>query len=147
MIVDAEGSIVGRLASHVAKKALSGEEVIVVNAEKAIISGKKEMTISDERDKQDIRNLGNPRRGPFHQKRPDRYLRKTIRGMLPYKKTRGREAYSRVMVYMGVPKEEINRKYGLKVKDSDITGIDDSRKRVRDHMTLGEVCKAVGGRW
>ncbi|OYT54507.1 MAG: 50S ribosomal protein L13 [Candidatus Altiarchaeales archaeon ex4484_2] len=147
MIVDAEGSIVGRLASHVAKKALSGEEIIVVNAEKAIISGKKEMILSEERDKQDIRNLGNPRRGPFHQKRPDKYLRKTIRGMLPYKKTRGREAYKRVMVYMGVPKEEINKRYGLKVKDSDIIGLDGSKKRVRNQMTLGEVCKAVGGRW
>ncbi len=147
MIVDAEGSIVGRLASYVAKKALSGEEVIVVNAEKAIISGRKEMVLSQERGKQDIRNLGNPRRGPFHQKRPDRYLRKTIRGMLPYKKARGKEAYRRVMVYIGVPEEEIRRRHGLEVRDSDIIKLDGFRKRVRNQVALEDVCRSVGGRW
>jgi len=147
MIVNAEGSIVGRLASYVAKKALSGETVIVVNAEKAIISGKKETILNKERRRLNIRNLGNPRKGPFHQRRPDKYLRRVIRGMLPYKKPIGKSAYKRVMVYIGIPKDEIKRNHNIEVDDSDILELDDLKKNIRDYMTLGEVCNAIGGRW
>ncbi|OYT27768.1 MAG: 50S ribosomal protein L13 [Candidatus Altiarchaeales archaeon ex4484_96] len=147
MIIDARGCIVGRLASHVAKKSLAGEQVIVVNAEKAIISGRDKMILSEEKDKQDIRNLGNPLRGPFHHKRPDKYLRKAIRGMLPYKRYRGKKAYENVMVYVGLPKEEIKKRHGIEVKDSDLIELKDARKKVRNHLTLGEVCSAIGGRW
>jgi len=147
MIVNAEGSIVGRLASYVAKKALSGETVIVVNAEKAIISGKKETILNKERGRLNIRNLGNPRKGPFHQRRPDKYLRRVIRGMLPYKKPIGKSAYKRVMVYIGIPKDEIKRNHNIEVDDSDILELDDLKKNIRDYMTLGEICNAIGGRW
>ena len=41
MLLDAKNQILGRLASFVAKKALSGDTVIVLNAEKAVISGKE----------------------------------------------------------------------------------------------------------
>ena len=37
VVVNAENAVVGRLASYVAKVALNGEEVTIVNAEKAII--------------------------------------------------------------------------------------------------------------
>ncbi len=147
MIVNAEGNIVGRLASYVAKKALSGETVIVVNAEKAIISGKKETILNKERGRLNIRNLGNPRKGPFHQRRPDKYLRRVIRGMLPYKKPIGKSAYKRVMVYIGIPKDEIKRNHNIEVDDSDILELDDLKKNIRDYMTLGEICNAIGGRW
>ncbi len=147
MIVNAEGNIVGRLASYVAKKALSGETVIVVNAEKAIISGKKETILNKERGRLNIRNLGNPRKGPFHQRRPDKYLRRVIRGMLPYKKPIGKSAYKRVMVYIGIPKDEIKKNHNIEVDDSDIFELDDLKKNIGDYMTLGEICNAIGGRW
>ncbi|MEM3754809.1 MAG: uL13 family ribosomal protein, partial [Candidatus Bathyarchaeia archaeon] len=41
IIIDAKNSILGRLASYIAKKILQGNHVIVINVEKAIISGKK----------------------------------------------------------------------------------------------------------
>jgi len=147
MIINAEGNIVGRLATYAAKTALSGEAVVIVNAEKAVISGKKEMILSEAREKLDIRNIGNPIRGPFHQTRPDRYLRKAIRGMLPYKKTRGLEAYKRVMVYTGIPREEIKKNHDIEVKDSEIIELKELRKDVRRYVTLGEMCRSIGGRW
>jgi len=38
-VVDAEGMLLGRLASIVARRSLTGEEFAIVNAEKAVISG------------------------------------------------------------------------------------------------------------
>ena len=138
MIVDAEGSIVGRLASYVAKNALNGETVIVVNADKAIISGKQEMVLSEEQDKLDIRNLGNPRNGPFHQRRPDRYLRKSIRGMLPYKKPNGKAALDRVKVFLSVPEGyESDRLHRVEQAQNKLTG---------KFITLGSISKKLGAR-
>ena len=41
MIIDASDMILGRLATYVAKKALLGEKVDIVNCEKAVITGNK----------------------------------------------------------------------------------------------------------
>ena len=41
IIIDANHGIFGRLCSFAAKKALQGDEVIIVNCEKAIITGNK----------------------------------------------------------------------------------------------------------
>ena len=43
IVIDASGHILGRLSTNVAKRILNGEDVIVVNAEKAIIIGPKEL--------------------------------------------------------------------------------------------------------
>ena len=40
-VIDAENAILGRLASYVAKQVLKGEEIVIVNSEKAIITGNK----------------------------------------------------------------------------------------------------------
>ena len=37
-IIDASGAILGRLGTNVAKRLLSGEEISIVNTEKAIIT-------------------------------------------------------------------------------------------------------------
>ena len=42
LYIDASDTILGRLASYVAKRALEGEEVIIVNCEKCIVSGNRE---------------------------------------------------------------------------------------------------------
>ena len=41
-LINADGLILGRMASKVAKRLLNGEEVIIVNAEKSRALGKKE---------------------------------------------------------------------------------------------------------
>ncbi|MCD6325691.1 50S ribosomal protein L13 [Candidatus Bathyarchaeota archaeon] len=101
-VIDAEGLILGRMASQVAKRLLNGEKIIIVNAEKAIISGKR---LSILREKQEFLQVGHFRKGPLHPRRPDRIVKKAIRGMLPRKKPRGKDALKRLKVYIGVPKD------------------------------------------
>src|SRR5439155_19129349 len=48
-IVDATGHVVGRLASVLAKRLLNGEEIVVVNAEKAIVTGRKKVVFEEYR--------------------------------------------------------------------------------------------------
>jgi len=82
-IIDAKGLILGRLASNVAKRLLLGETVIILNAEKVAISGKRKQIVKEAKT---FLEVGHPRKGPFHPRRPDRIIRRTIRGMLPWKK-------------------------------------------------------------
>src|SRR3990172_3531481 len=100
VVVNAEGLILGRMASKVAKKLLNGEEVVIVNAEKIIISGKRKNKIAEAHL---FLEVGAPERGPFHYRRPDRILHKTVGGMLPLRQPKGKNAYKKLKVFMGVP--------------------------------------------
>jgi len=102
MIIDGTNLILGRLASIVAKRALLGDEIVIVNCDKVVITGTKDNVFEEYKVKT---NRGNPFKGPFFPKIPDRIVRRTIRSMLPYRKPRGREAYKRVMCYLGIPKK------------------------------------------
>jgi len=102
-VINGEGLILGRMASHVAKRLLDGENVIIVNAEKVMISG----TLRQIRDRYAYkRSLGGPRgKGPYFPRMPDQIVKRTVRGMVPFKKSRGKDAYKNLKVYIGVPKE------------------------------------------
>ena len=134
--VNAEGLIVGRMASKVAKRLLNGEEVTILNAEKAIFSGKKKAKIMEAHL---FLEVGAPVRGPFHYRRPDRFLRKTVRGMVPYKQPKGKAAYGRLKVFMGVP---------LEFKGKEMITFEEasSDKLKGPHFTLGELAKEIGWR-
>jgi large subunit ribosomal protein L13 len=101
-VVDARDCILGRVASQVAERALDGEQIAVVNAERAVITGREEQLTEKFLDR---RSHGSDR-GPEYPKRPDRIFKRSIRGMLPYKKPRGREALGNVRVYVGNPYDE-----------------------------------------
>ena len=103
LVIDGKDLILGRLGSFVAKRLLDGEGVTIVNAEQVLISGKREATFDEYRAWLRVRNLVNPRKGPFHPKRPNELVRLAIRGMLPFDKPRGRMAYRRLHVHVGVP--------------------------------------------
>ena len=135
-LVNAEGLIVGRMCSKVAKRLLNGEEVTILNAEKAVFSGKKKAKILEAHI---FLEVGAPVRGPFHYRRPDRFLRKTVRGMVPFKQPKGKEAYKRLRVFMGVPLD-------LKGKEM-ITFEEASSANLKGpHFTLGELAKEIGWR-
>ncbi len=104
-VIDANGLILGRLASIVAHRLLSGEQIDIINAEKAIVSGSPETTVSKY---QTMRKKGSKERGPYYPKRSDMILRRTVRGMLPYKKAFGKAAFGRLRVYIGTPKELVD---------------------------------------
>lgn len=145
-IIDAKNSILGRLASKVAKRALLGESIIIINAEKALLSGKRKNILDDELKELKIRNIGNPLKGPFYQRRPDRYVRRVIKRMLPMEKKKGREAFKRIMVYYGIPKEEIKKRYDIDIEKAKIEKIEDSIKSISNSLTVGEVCKFISGK-
>lgn len=102
MIIDATDARLGRLASFVSKKLLQGEKIVIINAEKAIITGNPDVTVEKYLGR---RQRGSPQHGPFFPKRPDLIVRRTIRGMLPYKKPKGRKAFKNLRVYIGKPND------------------------------------------
>ncbi|MEM3405593.1 MAG: 50S ribosomal protein L13 [Candidatus Pacearchaeota archaeon] len=102
IIIDATNSPLGRIASFAAKKALLGNKVIIVNTEKAIITGKKESVLEEYLKKR--RKGGDIQKGPFFPSNVEKIMKRTIRGMLPYKQYRGREALKKIKCYESVPK-------------------------------------------
>ena len=133
-IVNAEGLILGRMASKVAKKLLNGEEVIIVNAEKAVISGKRKNKIAEAHK---FLEVGAPERGPFHYRRPDRIMRKTVGGMLPMRQPKGKNAFARLRVFMGVPEELKNQKTETFTEAQ-------ATKLKGPSLTLGELAREIG---
>jgi len=134
VVIDAKGLILGRMASVLAKRLLQGETIIIVNAEKAAISGKR---LSRVREAKTFLDVGHPGRGPYHPRRPDRIVRRTIRGMLPWKKPKGQQAYKRLKVFLGTPPE---------LKDKETQTIPEaSAERLRcPYITVGEMAKQIG---
>jgi len=133
-LVNADGLILGRMASKVAKKLLNGEKVIIVNAEKAVLSGKKKSKVAEAKE---FLEVGAPRQGPFHYRRPDRIMRKTVRGMLPFKQPKGKQAYKKLKVFMGVP-EDLKGQQMITLKEAE------AAKLKGPYFTLAELAKEVG---
>ena len=100
MIIDATNLILGRIATMAAKKALLGEKIDIINCEKAIITGDPKKIYEGYKQKID---RGIPLKGPYFQKMPDKFVKRTIRGMLPYKQEKGRKAYNNIKCHIGVP--------------------------------------------
>jgi len=105
LFLDAENSTMGRLASYAAKQALLGNEIAVLNCEKAIISGRKEDVIEDYKERRQLNTI-KPTKGPFFSSHPERIMKRTIRGMLPdFRQGRGKIAWRKVRCYIGIPEE------------------------------------------
>ena len=134
VVVNGEGLILGRLCSKVAKRLLNGEQIIVVNAEKIVISGKRKSKVAEAHK---FLEVGAPERGPFHSRRPDRIVCKTVRGMVPWKQPKGKVAYKRLKVFLGVPEE---------LKDQKMETIDQANaaKLTGPNFTLGELATLIG---
>jgi large subunit ribosomal protein L13 len=117
IVIDANDLLVGRMATFAAKKALMGETVRIINCEKAYISGSKKQIVANVKDK---REMGTHTTGPFYPRYPDRMVKRIIRGMLPYKKTRGKEAFKRIVCYIGTP-EEMKKEKAISVESAHIS--------------------------
>ncbi len=133
-VVNGEGLILGRMCSKVAKRLLNGEQIVIVNAEKIILSGKKKSKVAEAKQ---FLEVGAPERGPFHSRRPDRIVRKTVRGMLPWKQSKGKMAYKRLKVYLGVPAE-------FKDQELETDKYAQASKLKGPHFTLGELAIEIG---
>lgn len=100
IIIDGKEAILGRLGSYVAKELLKGNSVIVINSEEVIISGKRELIVERIKEKRRM-GSGGSLKGPTYIRKSDRLLKRMIRGMLPWDRTKGREAYKRLICYTG----------------------------------------------
>lgn len=133
MIIDATDTILGRMASLVAKRALQGEEVTIINAEKAVISGTKESVFMKFKFK---REVGDQIRGPFMSRMADRIVRRTIRGMLPWHSSRGRAAFKKIIVFIGNPDDV---KGAEKLKDITLASLKNMK-----YVYVEEISKYLG---
>jgi large subunit ribosomal protein L13 len=133
-IVDANGAILGRFCTNIAKRLLNGEEIAVVNSEKAIVSGKKVAIKAHYREERDV---GTYRKGPFYPRKSDQIVKRTIRGMIPYQSPHGRTAFKRLKCYIGIPKEFEGKKFEtVKVAE----------KKPVDFMTIEELSRFLGAK-
>ena len=132
MIVNADGAILGRLASKVAKELLRGESIIIVNSEKIVVSGNPN-AIFDRFYEKSAR--GDTFKGPFYPKYPDKVLIRSIRGMLPYKKEKGKNALRKLKVYIGNP----DNLKGEKISKT-------SENLRCKFTTLEQICKELGAK-
>jgi len=137
MIIDAKNKIVGRIATVAAKSAILGEKVDIVNCEQAIITGKKDYLHIEAKRKRDMGTF----KGPFYSRMPDRFLRRMIRGMLPYKQDKGKNAYKKIMCYVGLPKE-FEGKDLTNIKEADMSKLSN-----KNYVSIKDVCKKLGGKW
>lgn len=137
MIIDAKDTILGRLGSFVAKQALLGNQVDVVNCEEAVVSGKKQALLSNYIKRIDRKAPG---KGPYLYRRPDMFVRRTIRGMLPFKRSRGRNAFKKVKCHIGMPESLRNERAII------IEGAKTEKLMSADHLKVKDICKAIGGK-
>ena len=109
IIINGKGAVFGRLCSFAAKKALEGNEIIILNSEKVIISGNKKDTIKKYNE---LRHKGgHSQKGPQYDRIPYMMLKRGIRGMLPdHRKGIGKQALLRIKCYNDTPVEFENEK-------------------------------------
>lgn len=135
--VDASNHIAGRLCSIVAKELLSGKRVVVLNAEKALVSGRSRSVFRQWQARLEIYSHVNPIYGPIHPRRPDNILRRMVRGMVPKTKSKGKSAMSHLRVYMGVPE----RYASVKTSQFDHAR---ARRPIPQYTTIAEISKNIG---
>lgn len=133
-VIDASDLILGRMASIVAKRLLSGEPIIIVNSEKAAISGRRLGRLEEARAFLDI---GHPKKGPFHPRRPDQIVHKTVKGMLPRRQPKGQMALRHLRVFLGVPAELKNVSFQT-IPEAHVG------KLKGRYITVGELSKEIG---
>ncbi len=133
VVVDAEGAVLGRLASRIATILTgkhkpsytpfldTGDHVVVVNAEKVLLTGNKD------KDKLYYRHTGYPgglrqtRAEKMREDHPERLIEQAVKGMLP--KTRlGRAMYRKLKVYTGPDHpHQAQKPQPLETKDSNVS--------------------------
>ncbi|MCL5785342.1 MAG: 50S ribosomal protein L13 [Candidatus Thermoplasmatota archaeon] len=133
--LDGNGCIYGKISAYVARKLLNGNNVVIVNANRVVITGSRDFILDKFLSRRDI---GSVRKGPYYPRTADQILRRSIRGMLPMRNTKGRDALKNCMVYTGVPKDLKGGKFER--IDSIITD------KVTGFITLAEISRHLGAK-
>ena len=137
LYIDASEQIAGRMCSIVARELLAGKRVIVLNAEKALVSGRSSSVFRQWQARLEIYSHVNPIYGPIHPRRPDNIIRRMVRGMVPKTKSSGKMAMGRLRVYMGVPEKYA----GVKTSKFDHAV---AKRPIPNYTTIAEISKNIG---
>jgi large subunit ribosomal protein L13 len=135
LVVDVSNQVAGRVASAIAKQLLQGENVVVINAEKAVVSGNRAGVVLAWKDQLGLRTATSPWKGPFHAREPHMILHRIIRGMIPWNRSGGRLAMKRLRVYVGTP-EGLTITRRLELHGYERTG--------RRTVYLGDIARELG---
>ena len=134
-IIDGRNAVLGRLGSIVAQRIMDGEEIVVINAESIVVTGERDMIFADYKAGVD-RGDTTKRKGPFYPRRADLLFKRSVRGMIPWTSTSGREAYRRLHVFVGTPKQ---------FADAETEKVEDAMKKISGkYTTLGAISKFLG---
>ncbi len=136
-VIDATGMIAGRLSSKVARMLIEGKHVVIVNGSKALLSGKRNMVISEYLESLKVSSVVHPKHGPFHPRTPSGIISRMIRGMIPRRKPKGRLALKRLHVYSGIPENFSKAKF---------ESFDECKatKPIAFYVSIGEVASRIG---
>ncbi|MEK6848900.1 MAG: 50S ribosomal protein L13 [Nanoarchaeota archaeon] len=134
LIINAENAVVGRLASVVAKEALLGKKIFIINSEKAVISGNMQNIVNDYKTLR--KKGGSSQKGPLLPATVEGLLKRAIRGMLSHKQGRGKTAFQNIKCYAGIPKEfEGKESIGMGKKMSEL--------KTKHGSKLGDIVKLL----
>jgi len=79
VLIDGKNAVMGRLASYVAKQALLGKDVIIINSNEVIITGRKEDIFRKYSEL--FKKGGSSQKGPKISRTPERILKRVVRGI------------------------------------------------------------------
>ncbi len=136
-VIDGNDKVLGRIGSQVAKHLLDGKSVVLLNAEKIAVSGDSKVLYAKYKKLVELKDKANPEHSPYWSRRPDLFVKRIIRGMLPYKKPRGKDAYKMLKVYIGIP-EEFKEVKVNKVESKSPSEL------YQNFMTIGDLMKELG---
>jgi len=136
-IVNGENQIIGRVSAGVAKQLLKGEEVAIVNCEKLVMSGNIVVLVGKYEQRRSMRNKICPENSPSWPRRPDLFVRRIVRGMLPADCSRGRNAFKKLHVYIGMPEGE------MKGEAISFPGTSADKLETKYH-TIQKICDRLG---
>ncbi len=142
ILIDAEGLILGRLATAVAKLLKYGYRVYIVNAERAVISGEPRMVKESYALWFKLKTLRNPsERSPHRPRSPVSIVKYAVHGMLPKDPFRRLLLLKRLKVYVGYP-DEVRRMrlWKIDIPEAKAGGLQ------RGYATVGEVAEYMGWR-
>ena len=133
IIVNGTDAILGRLGSFVAKELLKGKSVVLINCEKIIVSGKKADFVDKVKRKRKM-GRGSSLKGPKYIRQEDRLVKRIIRGMLPWDRMKGRDAYRRLRCEIG----------NGNLEEGELTDLKEFKhKKPRNYTYMNEIVRAL----
>jgi large subunit ribosomal protein L13 len=136
-IIDGTGLLLGRVCSYAAKAALMGDDINIVNCEKIVISGDKKRVLANEKVRRSRKSY--PLKSAKFSRLPQKYVKRAVRGMLPYKKERGLNAFNKIKCHTGIPAEFADQKMEI------VAGAELKKLPNLKYISVQEICRWLKG--